>query len=197
MTQVYDQEVFDSNDDTQYREDKRLMVMFYRNALRNATKSDEAGRPIFDEIDYVRILTPGSRDTFQTEATQHYKDRFPKQWDQYKRNQDQTISGTPLDQVPWMTVGQIAEFKAVNIHTVEGLVTMSDALSAKFMAHHQIKARAAAFLDAAAGAAPGLKLQAALEERDAKIASLEQLVTQLVAAAPKNEQGKLIPATKA
>lgn len=171
---------FESNQ--QSDADKRLLVMFYAEPIKNESKSIEAGRPIYEDIDHIRIITPGSRDNFVTEVTQEYIERFPQQWARYKAKQDQNVSGTPLDALPWMTRAQVAEFKAVGCHTVEQLVGMPDNLSQKFMGHFQIKQRAQAFLDAAAGAAPMLKLQSELEKRDEQIAALQAQMEAMVAA---------------
>ena len=174
-------------DNQQSEADKKLFVIFYSEAIKNESKTIEAGRPIYDDIDHIRILAPGSRDTFVTEATPEYQIRFADRWKQYKANQEQTVSGTPLSEIPWMTKGQVAEFKAVNCQTAEQLVTMPDNVSQKFMGHHQLKARVQSFLDAAAGAAPALKLQAELEKRDEQIA---QLQTQVAAMLAQQTNGK-------
>ena len=42
------------------------LVEFYRDAIQNNFKSAEAGRPIFDEKDFVRIQTPGDTRTVIT-----------------------------------------------------------------------------------------------------------------------------------
>jgi hypothetical protein len=172
-------------DNQQSEADKRLLVVFYKEAIKNTFKSIEAGRPIFDEVDHVKIMTPGSRDTFTTKVTggdSEYPLRFPQQWARYKAGQDQEASGTPLNQLPWMSIGQIAELNAVGCKTVEQLVGMSDALSQKFMGHHQLKQRAQVYLDTAKDAAPLLKLQSELETRDEQIAELQATVKGLVEA---------------
>lgn len=157
--------------------DKKLVAMFFRSAIKNEAKSVEAGRPIFDEVDLIKIITPGSRDNFIGDATPEYQMRFPRQWDAYKKNMDQaSASGTPLNQLPWLGVGQIAEFNAMNVYTVEQLVAMPDAISQKFMGHHAIKQRAKLYLDAAKDAAPMLKLQDELRKRDEQLEELRQQV---------------------
>ncbi len=179
-------------DSQQAEADKKLMVMFYRDTIKNEQKSIEAGRPIFDEIDLIKIITPGSRDSFVGDATPQYQERFPQQWSRYRQGKDQALgSGTPLNQLPWMTEGQIAEFNAVGCRTVEQLVGMSDALSQKFMGHHQIKQRAQAYLDAAAGVAPTLKLQAELEKRDSQIANLQSQIDAMLAVKKQENQAKV------
>jgi hypothetical protein len=156
--------------------------MFYRSTMKNEPKSIEAGRPIFDEVDLVKIITPGSRDSFVGDATEEYQMRFPQQWNRFKAGKEQTASGTPLSMLPWMNIGQAEEFKAVGCHTVEQLVGMADSVSQKFMGHHQIKQRAQAYLDAAKGIAPTLQLEAELQKRDETIAQLQTQVNALVAA---------------
>ena len=182
----------DFQDNQQAEADKRLLVHFYKEAIQNNFKTKEAGRPIFDEFDFVKVMAPGSRDTVVTRVADgsDYARRFPTQWAQYKARQEQSLTGTPLSQVPWLTVGQIAEFNAVNCRTVEQLVGMPDNLSQKFMGHFQIKQRAQVYLDAAKSAAPALKLQAELEKRDMEIAELRGMIeamqaTQQAKAPPK------------
>jgi hypothetical protein len=181
-TEMLDHEL-NFQDNQQSEADKKLFVIFYSEAIKNESKTIAAGRPIFDDIDHIKILAPGSRDTFVTEATPEYQMRFADRWKQYKANQEQTVSGTPLSEIPWMTKGQVAEFRAVNCQTAEQLVNMPDNVSQKFMGHHQLKARVQAFLDAAAGAAPALKLQAELEKRDEQIAQLQSQVKTMLASA--------------
>jgi hypothetical protein len=185
----------DFQDNQQAEADKRLFVQFYKDAVKNEFKSKEAGRPIFDEHDFVRVITPGSRDTVITRVADgsDYALRFPTQWARYKAGQNQDVTGTPLSQLPWMSVGQVAEFAAVGCRTVEQLVGMPDNLSQKFMGHHQIKQRAQVYLDAAKEAAPALKLQAELEKRDMEIAELRSMIEAMQAAKKAEQSAKVVP----
>lgn len=185
----------DFTDAQQSEADKRLYVTFFKDAVKNAAASVEAGRPIFEERDFIKIITPGSRDSMVAPVREgdSYTERFPAQWSRYKRNQDQNVSGTPLSQLPWMTVSQVAEFNAVGCKTAEQLVGMADAMAGKFMGFHQIKQRTQAYLDAAKDAAPALKLQAELEKRDAQIAQLQAQVAAMVAAKTSEQSAKVTP----
>jgi hypothetical protein len=174
---------FDDNQQTEA--DKRLLVAFFKDTVKNEAKSIEAGRPIFDEIDLVKIITPGSRDSFVGDATEQYQERFRAQWERYKAGKTQSVSGTPLNQLPWLSVSQIAEFNAVGCQTVEQLVGMPDAMSQKFMGHHAIKQKALAYLDAATNAAPMLKMQAELDKRDEQIKELQAQMAAVIAANEK------------
>jgi len=189
MTPSYETNHLDFDESRQNQGDEKLAVLFYKRAIKNESKTIEAGRPIYDELDYIKILTPGSRDTFETEVTEEYRRRFPAHWAKFKANQEQSVSGTPLDQVPWLTLGQVAELRAVNVNSVEALVGMPDNLAQKFMGAHELKRRAQAFLDAAKDAAPLLKMQEELHKRDEQIAELRSMV-EAQAAAMKTTKAK-------
>jgi hypothetical protein len=177
-------------DAQQAEADKKLFVVFYREAIKNETKSVEAGRPIFDEVDLIKIMFPGQRDTVVARVNEHYKYRFAAQWDRYSRGMDQGSSGTPLSQLGWMSMAQIAEYKALNCHTIEQLVGMPDAVAQRFMGYHGIKQRAQQYLDMAKGLAPLTAMEEQLQKRDAQIAELEAKVATLLAAAPPKVTAK-------
>ena len=70
-TEEYDA-ALNFEDNQQSEADKKLLAIFYRDLIKNEQKSIDAGRPVFDEIDAIKIITPGSRDTFVGDATLQY-----------------------------------------------------------------------------------------------------------------------------
>lgn len=182
MTPTFESNVMDFDQARVNEGDSKLFAVFYRGTRVNEAKSQEAGRPVHDDVNLIKIVIPGQRDTLVSEATFEYQQRFPKQWAQFQANAAQTTSGTPLSEVTWLTPAQIADLAAMNIHSVEQLANIPDANAHAFMGFHGIKQRAQAYLDAAAGNAPLLKMQAALDERDERIAAMEAQIQQLVAA---------------
>lgn len=166
-----------------YSLDKKLYVNFYIRADLNSFKSAQEGRPIFDEVDYIRIIIPGDKNSIlDTQVTEEHKHRFENQYQRFKKNQEQAVSGTPLEVWPQMTVGQVAELKAMNVHTVEQLADMPDQLAQKIMGNHGLRAKAKLFLDAAAGEAGNTKMVAELEKRDNEIKLLRDQMDQLMKA---------------
>ena len=163
-------------DNQQDDSDKKLFVVFFREAVLNELKTTAEGRPIYDDVDMIRVHTPGSRDTLVAPAHAGYQKRFPGQWGQYVKNVEQTASGTPLKVVPWLTMSQVAELATFNVKSVEQLAGMADNVANKFMNHHALKQQATAFLEAAKGAAPLLKMQKELETRDEQIAELQTAI---------------------
>ena len=182
MNPTFESNVMDFDQSRQHEGDDKLFVVFYGGTRINEAKSQEAGRPVHDDVDLIKIIIPGQRDSVVAEATYDYQQRFPRQWAQYKANKEQTGSGTPLSELTWLTAAQIADLKAMNVHTVEQLASISDAQAHSFMGFHGLKQRAQTYLDASAGNAPLLKMQTELESRDAQIAELQAQVAKLVAA---------------
>jgi len=181
-------------DDSQQSDaDKKLLVLFYRGTVKNEVESTNQGRPIFNGIDLVKIITPGSRDTFVGDATPDYQQRFSVQWARYKAGQDQNKgNGTPLNMLPWFSIEQIAEYNAVSVHTIEQLVSIPDSLAQKFMGFHQIKQRAQNYLDAAAEAAPTLRLQAEIEKKDSQLADQAKTIAALDERVKKMEKSSAV-----
>jgi hypothetical protein len=178
-----DNAVMSAEQEARWAGDKRLFVQFYRRAVMNQFKSSQEGRPIFDEKDYVRIIIPGDKNlVVDSEATAEYRMRFAAQYDRYKKNQEQAQSGTPLEVWPQMTVGMVAELKAMNVSTVEQLADLPDQLAQRIMGSHMWRQKAQAFLEAAKGEAANSKLAMELEKRDAQIATLQNQLDQILKA---------------
>ena len=178
-------------DNPRYALDSRLHVTFYKKAVLNRYKSDQEGRPIFDEKDYVRIITPGDTKTIiDCPVAMSHRQRFHVQWDRYNKNQVQSVSGTPLEAWPQMSVGQVAELKAMNVSTVEQLASMPDNLAQRIMGSHELRRRAQAYLDAAASESHNSKLAAELEKRDSEIAALKIQMEKLMSIAETSQQSQ-------
>ena len=147
--------MFESDMDFETDEgDKKLLVMFYLEAVKNEFESAQQGRPIFKDVPMIKILIPGSKDPTVQKVNENYIRRFPRQWERFQKQMEQIVDGTPLDQVPFLTVSQIAELKAFNCFTLEQLAGMSDQAGQKFMGIQALKQKAQKYLDAAASAAP-------------------------------------------
>ena len=161
--------------------DSKLYVTFHVLPIFNAFKSAEAGRPIYEDEEYIRIIVPGdSKTTVDCPADATFKARFPKQYEHFKKGLEQSVTGTPLEMWPQMTVSMVAEFKAVNIRTVEQLAELSDSNAQKFMGSNMWRQKAHAFLEAAAGEAENNKMAAELEKRDVEIQALKTQMEQLL-----------------
>jgi len=129
--------------------DELLFVRFYIHPRQNASKTLEAGRPIFDDTEYVEIMQPGNKENIiQRPAQPADKQRFSKQYTAFKNNEEQQVSGTPIEQWNALSKAQVEELKYFNVRTVEQLSEMSDNNSQQFAGIQSLKTQARAFIEA-------------------------------------------------
>lgn len=177
-TPVFDGVVYDHNN--QYELDNRLFVQFFVQAVQNNFKSEQASRPIFDEVEMVRIMTPGARDVFVSKASVQYQMRFPKQYAAFKAGKELPLEGTPLEEVPFLSVSQVAELKAINVRTLEQLANMPDNLAQQIMGNFGLRQKAQNYIAIAKDQAPTMQLQGELEKRDIEIKALKEQMALLL-----------------
>lgn len=151
--------------------DAALVVKFYSKAVHQPYESQKQGRPIYLDVDFIQIFTPGNQlNIIDTPARPEHKTRFPQQWAMYEQGKGTGMEmGTPLNQWPQLSSAQAEELRGVKFYTVEQIANASDGQlqsigMAGGMDVHVLRARARAFLDAAAGNAPTEKLAAENEE---------------------------------
>ena len=180
--------------------DSRLAVQFYKKSLKQDLASDEAGRPIFKEFDFVRIMIPGDNLTeIDTYAQESHKQRFPRQWAHYQNqvSSHQDIIGTPLEQWPQITRSQAEELRGLKFHTVEAIADCSDQQLQRIgmvagCSPHNFRLKAKAFLNLANESAEVSKREEELEslrqknaeieaESNAKIAKMQEQMDALMA----------------
>ena len=170
-----------------------LHVEFYIEAVKQEFKSEQAGRPIYEDTEFVKILIPGDKNyCAERVATQADKDRFALEYARFKnglKEEEQAI-GTPLKHWPAMTRAMAKEFAAVNVHTVEQLASLSDTAKQAFgMGALEWSRKAQAMLDAAAGSAGAEKYAAENEALKQRIADMEKQFAELSAKVDGEKRG--------
>jgi hypothetical protein len=173
-----------------HRGDERLYVEFRTMAFENAELSATAGRSIFEDREVVSLRAPGSRDELIERVTDEHRRRFPRQYAAFKEGKEAAVIGTPLANLPGMSPAQLEEFAFFRVKTIEALAELNDTVAAKFHGIQALKAKAKAFIEAAAGAAPALKLQEELKTRDDEIAVLRRQIEELAASVADKNKGK-------
>ncbi len=78
--------------------DASLHVVFYSKPVQNMFQTEKEGRPIFRDVDYVRIMLPGDKNNIiDTFASDDHKRRFPLHWAHYQNQRTGGAEvGTPL-----------------------------------------------------------------------------------------------------
>jgi hypothetical protein len=197
--------------------DARLAVTFYKKSVKQEDASNEAGRPIFKEFDFVRICVPGDNLTeIDTYAQESHKVRFPRQWSHYQNQVagSEQIIGTPIEQWPLVSRSQADELRGIKFYTVESVANCSDQQLQRIgmiagMSPHNFREKAKAFLNLATESAEvsqrEQELQALKEENakikaetDAKLSKMQEQMEALLAAVaektPKTRKTKAVEA---
>jgi hypothetical protein len=160
-----------------YALDNKLFVEFFRKPKLHPGKSTEAGRAVYEEVDYIRIFVPGDKTSVvERPVSQMDADRFADRYAKWKAGQEDAVVGTPLSALPGMSPSKVEEYKYFKVMTVEQLADANDNLGQKFMGFQQDKARARAFMEVAANNAPIERMNEELAKRDAQIEELKAMV---------------------
>lgn len=175
-----------------------LFVRFYFESVQDNVKSLEAGRPIFKETEYVRIMVPGDKSSIIERPTRigmhpaHDNHKFAAEYAAFKQGAKEQDLGTPLKEWPAMSKSQVQEMEYFNVHSVEQLASMQDAHVQKFPGLVQLREQAKTYLEVAAGGAPTAKLQAEVAQRDEQIAGLTQQMSDIVEEFRKLKSGESV-----
>jgi uncharacterized coiled-coil protein SlyX len=172
----------DQSQDQRYAMDNKLYVVFFVKPVHQGGESELQGRPIYKDVPYIRIHVPGDKTTVIEEpVNEEHKMRFASRWEKFEKGLSQAPDGTPVEEWPQVTRSQAAEFKALNIFTVEQLANLSDALIGKFMGGGAMRLKAQAFLAAAKDTAEAQRLATENAELNGRLAKQDEDIRRLSA----------------
>jgi len=101
--------------------------LFRWEAKQNSAKSKVEGRPIFDQVPFVTIMSPGdNKNVIDAKVSDDHKSRWPRQWEAFQKGSEQPLNGTPINEWPALNMAQVAELKALNIFSIEQLANLDD-----------------------------------------------------------------------
>lgn len=161
-------------DESRFADDAKLFVQFYRKPVLQPGLSEQEGRAIYKEVDFIKIMVPGDKlNIIERPVDSIDERRFADRYAKWKAGAGNAIEGTPLASLPKMTPTKVEEYKFFGIHTVEQLAEANDNVGQKFFGFQEDKRSAKAFIEIAKGNAPFEKMNSELKERDAKIEELQ------------------------
>jgi hypothetical protein len=164
--------------------DDSLFVVFYMGVIRNEARTIEEGRPIFDDVECVRIIIPGDKNNvLDRPANARDKQRFSKQYSMFKAglSEDDQVSGTRLTEWPFLSRGQAEELKHLGIKTVEQLAEVRDDIVSRVPGLTTLKQNASAWLGKAKGAAEAAKTAKLIADQQSQIETLQTAVREQAA----------------
>jgi hypothetical protein len=162
-----------------FMEDNRgkMAVFFHTVQVQNNFKTMTEKRPIFEEKIFLKKLVPGdSTLVVDRPMREEDIDAHPIEWARFEQKKEQKVSGTPIDVWTAISETQKAEFKALNIFTIDQFAQLADSVGNKIMGFNDLRDKARAFIAAAKDSAVFDKIRA---ETDAKLAQQEEEMAQL------------------
>lgn len=143
-------------------------LRFFYDSDKNNHLSEKEGRPIYDKVLYVEVISPGSRESapvlelireFSPEAElpprrrENIIARYKRPLDAWLSNEiSQDLIGTPIQEWNSIDVSMRSTLKELGIHTVDALAVLSDEkLRVLGMGGRNLRDRAKAYLDRSLG----------------------------------------------
>jgi hypothetical protein len=180
-----------------FMEDNRgkMAVFFHTVQIRNNYKSDLEKRPIFEERIYLKKLVPGDS-TLVVDRPMRETDmeEFPIEWARFEQKKEQKSDGTPIEAWAAISDTQKAEFRALNIFTIDQFAKLPDSAGNKIMGFNELRGKAQAFIGAAQDSQLMDKIRAETDEKlkaqEVEMAALRAMIEELTtkkAGRPKKE----------
>lgn len=123
---------------------------FFYDAVENPIASAAAGHSVYDQRELVQFIMPGNPNAPVERVAPEHVERWPKQYEAFKKGVEITTDGTPLEMWPILNRAQVLNMKALGLHSIEQCAAMSDLAVQKVgMGGHKIRELAKAYLDEA------------------------------------------------
>ncbi len=163
--------------------DDGLIVGFYKRSMINPVRSREAGKPVYEGKDFVKIQHPGETQNIVDRPIQDSdKHRWPHQWHLYQQGANQTPDGVPLSLLFPAKPEIESTLRGYNIHTVEQLANLSaHGISTVGMGAQEWVNSAKKYMEQANKGVNHHQHEKDLADRDAKIATLSRQIAELTA----------------
>jgi hypothetical protein len=143
------------------------IAIFYVEAVKNEFKTNQEGRPHYDEIEMVRLLIPGDNKSSPVKRVdEDDKLKYAKEYEAFKSGMEPPVDGTPLAEWPPILKSQVLELSHFHIKTVEHLAQIHDGqLQNMPMGTRGLREQAKAYLAVAEhGTAPLAKMVTEIED---------------------------------
>jgi len=159
----------------------RNAVFFHPVQVLSEWKSARAGRPIFQEQIFIKKLIPGDNTlVIDRKMRLADEDEHPKEWALFKNKRENFVPGTPIDLWNILSDTQKAEFKALNIFTIDQFAQLPDIAGLKIMGFNELRTKARTFISASKDsevfAAMKTDMDAKLETKSKEIDELRKMI---------------------
>lgn len=107
--------------------DHNIIPRFYIDAREDGAATKKAGRPIFKDVEYVEVRIAGDKNNIPVfKVNDTHRGRWPEAYEAFKRGEEMSPTGTPLEQWPPLSRSKCMELKGAGVMTVEALAGLPD-----------------------------------------------------------------------
>lgn len=187
---------------SQDQERPHLHVEFFMDAQLSKRESTEKGRPIYKEVEKVRIKFAGDKQNVLvapahstgqvrdavTNRRLTYAEQFPDHYKAFQAKIEFHGTGTPIAELPFISVAKRRELEAANVFTAEALAGLDGSNLQKLgMGARELKNQAVAWLEKASGGAEISKLAGENEALRSQMEALQAQVAALMSGGKADE----------
>jgi hypothetical protein len=164
---------------------------FYIEAVHMPYKSEMENRPVYEDHEFLRIITGASngKNIRCRPVTDDDRRRFAYQYEQFKSGLEQRGTGLPLEEWAPLSRAQVLELKAIKIYTVEQLSEIPDSgLAGMGMGARDLREKARRFVTSATSGAPLEALARENKDLKAELDVLREQFTELLKASKNKDK---------
>jgi len=169
-------------------------VCFKQLDVPNETKSEQAGRRVYEKKVFCVVTFPGKPAEY-VEANDRHKQEYAEQWAAFEKNQEPPLDGLPLEQWPPMDRDTVEQFRAHGFKTVENLAECTDEVKRKIGPLAKWCKTAKKFIESAgSGANEIVRLTELVENLEQRCKKQEDQIILLIRRIEANEGVKILDA---
>ena len=147
----------------------RVRVMFHAVQKKMEKASADAGTPIFKEVIHITKIPADQFLRIDRPLRETDKEEFAAEWENWQKTRENRIIGLPIEHWPSISDTQKAEFRAMNIVTVEQFAGLPDGFGQRIQGFHDLRRKALAFVESGKDAELLAKAKAEADEREARL----------------------------
>ena len=99
----------------------RAYPIFYVKSVENKHASKRAGKPVYEDVEYVKIKTFDKTSENDCPVEDTHRQRWRAHYQRFKENAEAPIEGTPLTHWPPISQSKVLELNSLNVRSVEDL----------------------------------------------------------------------------
>ena len=164
----------------------KMAVFFHAVQVQNNFLTAQEKRPIFQERIFLKKLVPGDNTlTIDRPMREQDIEDYPVEWARFEQKKEATVAGTPIEVWTAISETQKAEFKALNIFTIDQFAQLADIVGNKIMGFNDLREKARTFIAASQDSQMFDKIRAEtdakLQAQDVEMAELRAMIAELTA----------------